>query len=325
MKKHIKIFCTLGPSSLNKQFLNFAKGKISIFRINMSHINIKHLKRTIKFIRKFSNIPICIDTEGAQIRSKVKAIKKYYKGNQLSIYRDKKNFNLYPDYVFENLKKNDLLNIGFEGLVIKIIKKTNDKIISKVMQSGKLENNKGVYLVNRKIKLNFLTQKDFAAINIAKKMKIKNFALSFTNDSSDIKKFNKLLPKENKFFKIETKKALIQLNKIIPLGKNFLIDRGDLSNEVETLMVPYYQRLIVKKMKKGNKNIFIATNFLESMVNNPYPNRGEANDIFSCLEMGVDGLVLAGETAIGKYPIECVLFLKKMIRNSFSKYNESKK
>jgi len=319
MKKHIKIFCTLGPSSLNKQFLNFAKGKISIFRINMSHIDIKNLKRTIKFIRKFSNIPICIDTEGAQIRTKVKTTKKYYKGNMLGIYKDKGNFNFYPNYVFKNLKKNDLLNIGFEGLITKIIKKTKDKIISKVIQGGKLENNKGVHLVNRKIKLNFLTQKDFAAINIAKKLKIKNYALSFTNDSSDIKKFNKLLPNENKFFKIETKKALMQLNKIIPLGKNFLIDRGDLSKEVKTLMVPYYQRLIVKKMKKRNKNIFIATNFLESMVNNPYPNRGEANDIFSCMEMGADGLVLAGETAIGKYPIECVLFLKNMIRNFFSK------
>ena len=89
MKKQIKIFCTLGPSSLNKKFLNFAKGKISIFRINMSHIDIKNLKRTIKFIRKFSNIPICIDTEGAQIRTKTKAIKKYYKGNQLNIHKQK--------------------------------------------------------------------------------------------------------------------------------------------------------------------------------------------------------------------------------------------
>ena len=102
---------------------------------------------------------------------------------------------------------------------------------------------------------------------------------------------------------------------IIPLGKNFLIDRGDLSKEIETYMVPRYQRWITKKVKDKGKNIFIATNFLESMVNHPYPNRGEANDIYSCLEMGVDGLVLAGETAIGNYPAECVLFIKKLIKS----------
>ena len=85
MKKKIKILCTLGPSSLNKKFLIFANGKISIFRINLSHIKISNLKKTIKFIRKFSNIPICIDTEGAQIRTKIKGVKKYNKGNYINI------------------------------------------------------------------------------------------------------------------------------------------------------------------------------------------------------------------------------------------------
>ena len=314
MKKKIKILCTLGPSSLNKKFLIFANGKISIFRINLSHIKISNLKKTIKFIRKFSNIPICIDTEGAQIRTKIKGVKKYNKGNYINIYKKKRIFNLYPKEVFNNLKKNDLLNIGFEGLLVKIVKKNDQKIVCKVIQSGLLENNKGVHLINRKIKLSFLTEKDFTAIKIAKEMKIKNFALSFTNSASDMRKFNKILPSQNKFFKIETKQALNELKKIIPLGKNFLIDRGDLSKEIQTYMVPRYQRWITKKVKDKGKNIFIATNFLESMVNHPYPNRGEANDIYSCLEMGVDGLVLAGETAIGNYPAECVLFIKKLIK-----------
>jgi len=269
MKKKIKILCTLGPSSLNKKFLIFANGKISIFRINLSHIKISNLKNTIKFIRKFSNIPICIDTEGAQIRTKTKGVKKYSKGNYLNIYKKKRIFNLYPKEVFNNLKKNDLLNIGFEGLLVKIVKKNDQKIVCKVIQSGLLENNKGVHLINRKIKLSFLTEKDFTAIKIAKEMKIKNFALSFTNSASDMRKFNKILPSQNKFFKIETKQALNELKKIIPLGKNFLIDRGDLSKEIQTYMVPRYQRWITKKVKDKGKNIFIATNFLESMVNHP--------------------------------------------------------
>ena len=75
-----------------------------------------------------------------------------------------------------------------------------------------------------------------------------------------------------------------------------------------------------KKVKNKGKNIFIATNFLESMVNHPYPTRGEANDIYICLEMGANGLVLAGETAIGNYPAECILFIKKLIKSFPNKY-----
>ena len=102
-------------------------------------------------------------------------------------------------------------------------------------------------------------------------------------------------------------------------GENFLIDRGDLSKEVNVENIPVAQRKLFKMKKKyKNRRIFVATNLLESMLNNNYPTRGEANDIFNSLEMGAAGLVLAAETAIGKYPIETVMFLKKMIK-SFQK------
>ena len=135
----------------------------------------------------------------------------------------------------------------------------------------------------------------------------------------DIKKFNKLLKIENKIFKIETKNAVKNFNKIIKYGNNFLIDRGDLSKEISIEKIPVAQRVLFKIKKKfKNKNIYVATNLLESMILNNLPTRGEANDIFNSLEMGADGLVLAAETAIGKYPIETVMFLKKMIK-SFQK------
>ena len=87
------------------------------------------------------------------------------------------------------------------------------------------------------------------------------------------------------------------------------------AKSVSIEMLPLVQRKILKFSNNKNKKVYVATNFLESMVNHPYPNRGEANDIYSCLEMGVDGLVLAGETAIGNYPAECVLFIKKLIKS----------
>jgi|TARA_B110000438_G_scaffold214112_1_gene206357 pyruvate kinase len=315
MNKKISIICTLGPSSLNKEFLNFAKNKVSLFRLNMSHLSLSQLQKSINFIRQYSKIPICVDTEGAQIRTKIKK-NKFFKLNQkVLILKKGGNFNLYPETIFKKIEKEDILNVGFENLKLKVIKKNNKNLSCKTIASGKLENNKGVHLENRKIKLDFLTRKDLDAIKVAVKLNINNFALSFTNSANDIIKFNKLLKNKNKIFKIETKMAIKNFNSILKTGNNFLIDRGDLSKDVSIENIPFVQRkLFLLKNKYKNKKIFVATNLLESMMTNNYPTRGEANDIFNCLEMGSHGLVLAAETAIGKYPKEAVDFLKKMIQ-----------
>ena len=322
----MKIISTLGPSTINKDFLKFASSEIDLIRLNMSHLSIKKLEENIKIIKKNCKTPICIDTEGAQIRTKVKKKKNYREGSIINISKNKDNFMLYPSNVFSSLKINDILNIGFDGLLVKVIKLKKD-IVTKVIRSGKLENNKGVHIENRKIRLDYLTKKDFQAILIGKKYKIKNFALSFTRSVDDIIKFNKLLKVENKIFKIETKNAVKNFDKMIKYGKNFLIDRGDLSKEISIENIPIAQRIMFEiKNKFNNKNIYVATNLLESMIKNNLPTRGEANDIFNSLEMGADGLVLAAETAIGKNPKECVLFLKKILKTyKLSKFRLIKK
>lgn len=316
MKKKIKIICTLGPSSLNDQFLEYANKNVDLLRLNMSHLKISELKKNIEFIKKKTRCPICIDTEGAQIRSKYEKRKFYKKKSLVYIKKNKTNIlGLYPDYIHDKLKLNDTLNIGFEGLKIKIIKKDNKFLLAKVINEGYLEGNKGIHLENRKIKLNCLTEKDVEAIKIGKLNNIKNFALSFSNTSEDVKYFNQLTGNKLKnIFKIETKQAINEFDKIIKEGNNFLIDRGDLSKDISVYKIPETQRKLIKiKNKFKNKKIFIATNLLESMIVNKYATRAEANDIYSCIEMGADGLVLAAETAIGSNPIECVKFIKQMI------------
>jgi len=310
----MKIFCTLGPSSLNKSFLSFSNKKISLLRLNMSHVKLSKLASTIKFIKKYSSVPICIDTEGAQIRTRTKKKKLLKKNNILIINKNSNGFNLYPQEVFNQLRKKDILDIGFKNLKVKIYKVLPDRIYSRVISSGLFENSQGVHLVNRNIKLNFITEKDLEAVKIAKKLKIKHFALSFTNSYQDILKFNNLLKKEKKIFKIETKNAIKNLNKILTAGKMFLIDRGDLSKDMSIENIPHIQRKIISQAIKKKKEVYVATNFLESMLVNKYPTRGEANDIYSTLESGAAGLVLAGETAIGLYPKGCVVFIKKMIK-----------
>ncbi len=309
-----KILCTLGPSSLNKKFLKFSNKRINLLRLNLSHVRLKDLKKTIEFIKKYTTTPICIDTEGGQIRTKFNK-KKYLKKNLLiKISKTNKDFYFYPNYINFKLKRGDLLDIGFEGLQVKILKQNRTFCLAKVLNSGYLEGNKGVHLKNRSIKIDYITQKDIQAIEIAKKLKIKHFALSFTRGVEDIKKFNNLLKKDIKIFKLETKSALKDLKNIFRNGKFFLIDRGDLSKEISIEQIPIAQRKILKLGRKMNKKIFVATNFLETMIKNNVPTRGEVNDIYNTLETGAEGLVLAAETAIGKNPVECILTLERIFK-----------
>ena len=317
IKKKIKVICTLGPSSLNSEFLEYSRKNIDLLRLNMSHLEISDLKKNIKLIKKKTNCPICIDTEGAQIRSKFIKKKLIKKNSFIYMDKNKKNsLSLYPFGIQEKLKLNDILSIGFENLRIKIIKINNKIILAKAIDEGFLENNKGIHIENRSIKLDCLTEKDKEAVQIGKSNNINNFALSFTNSLNDVKYFNEFTNNKSKnIFKIETKQSINEFKEIINNGNNFLIDRGDLSKDISVYKIPETQRKLIKIKKKfRNKKIYIATNLLESMIVNNYPTRAEANDIYSSIEMGADGLVLAAETAVGKHPIECVKFVKEMIK-----------
>jgi len=124
--------------------------------------------------------------------------------------------------------------------------------------------------------------------------------------------------------KIETKQGYKNIKEITKNSDAVLIDRGDLSRYFPIESIPMVQKLILQNVKSLKKECYIATNLLESMLNNFYPTRAESNDIYSCLELGAKGLVLAAETAIGKYPEECVNFINKCIikRDKFLRFGK---
>ena len=159
MTGKIKILVTLGPSSLNRKFLKFCvKENVQLLRLNMSHIEIEDLENQIKFIkRNIKNAPICIDTEGAQIRTKSSTQKKIFLkiGKKFSLRKNGTKLSLYPLEIFEKLKVNDLLLIGFEGLKAKVISTNKEKILLRVISAGFMEGNKGVHVENRKINMNY--------------------------------------------------------------------------------------------------------------------------------------------------------------------------
>jgi len=313
-----KLFITLGPSTLNKNFLNSINSKyVKLLRINLSHTKIKDLKKIVLFIRKYSNIDICFDTEGAQVRtSKVINDKKQLIRNQI-VHINKSNISnshitLTPNNIYKKLKLGDTLDIDFNSAKIKIIDENSSIYKCKVIESGSIGSNKSVS-VSRSINIPPFTDKDIKAFELANNLNIKNIALSFTSSEQDIKKLRKYFENDITITsKIESKKGLLNLNKILNEANNILIDRGDLSKEIPLPLIPKKQKEIISAANQRNVPVFVATNLLESMVTKKEPTRAEVNDIYNTLVDGADGLVLAAETAIGNYPIECIDMIIKV-------------
>jgi pyruvate kinase len=321
MKKK-EIICTIGPSTYNNKKLNYLKKKVSLFRINLSHTKVSELKKKILFLKKIIDIKkICIDTEGAQIRTGL-VNSKVLKKNQVITFGFDKNcqYPLYPEFKISKIKTNIQVLVGFDNLKLKVISLKNKKIYCRVVSSGKIESNKGVH-INADIKLPCLTKKDLNCIKIAQSLGVKNYALSFANKKEDVNYLRNLILKKHKIIsKIETLNAIKNLHEITSKSDAILIDRGDLSRYIKVQDIPKVQEYIIKKAKKLNTKVYVATNLVESMVTNPSPTRAESNDIYQSLLSGASGLVLAAETAIGKYPLEVIKFIDQCIK-SFNKKN----
>ena len=335
----MELLSTLGPSSLNKTVLKKLELLgVSLFRINLSHTEIKDLEETIDLIRSYTNVPICIDTEGAQIRTRLKKKANLEEGEIINIFFDfvkNPNFvNFYPKVSINQFKIGDLVFIDFNAVVVEVLKVEKNSIQVIVINEGSIFSNKGVS-INKSINLNPFTEKDLSAFKITSKKKIKNYALSFCNKKEDVLNIRKLVPKGAKIIaKIENKSGFSNCKEICQTADSILIDRGDLSKEYNIEDIPLIQKEITKIAKNVKTKIFVATNFLESMINNPFPNRAEINDIYNTLIDGVDGLVLAAETAIGKYPVESASIIKRIFKSfktslkkkpSFTKTSKIKK
>lgn len=319
----IRKIITLGPASLKASVIKKIQKGTYIFRINLSHVSLKNVPLFIKKIQKSTKVPVCIDTEGAQIRNRLMKNGEIFfkKGSIISIHKnlkkgDKKNISFYPTSAFDNFKIGDRLKIDFDSAEIKIIRqKDKSKFLAKVVSGGLVGSNKGVDM-NRDIKLDPITQKDFKAIAIAKKMNVKYFSFSFASSQSDVRKMRKLIGNSAVLIsKIENKKGVKNLERILKFSNSIIIDRGDLSRQIPIYEIPITQREIIKRARKKKKDTFVATNLLENMIKKINPTRAEVNDVISTLEMGAKGLVLAAETAIGKHPVATVNMIDNLIKS----------
>lgn len=325
MKK--KFLCTLGPSSFNEKTIRrlTALG-VELFRINLSHTRLNEIEERINFIRQYTDVPICLDSEGAQVRTgTMLSGKTYFQENVVLEVVPGKVINegqisLYPDFIVEELRQGDILSIDFDSALLQIISDKNPPL-ARVISSGQVGNNKAVSFL-RDVDLPAFTEKDIEAIKIGKKLGIKHFALSFASCKKDVEEFRKMVGDDAFIIsKIESKVGCRNLQDIIDSSDAILIDRGDLSRQIPIEVIPFFQRKIIEDANNSNVPVYVATNLLESMTENSNPTRAEVNDVINALIMGADGLVLAGETAIGKWPIKTASMIVKLI-NQYEKSKE---
>jgi pyruvate kinase len=323
-----KILVTLGPSSLNYEIVKeIEKEDIYLFRINLSHTATDDLEKIIKEIRQATDVPICLDSEGAQLRTqKMEGGEAIFQlGDTVRVHfneiaGDSKNISFTPIRIAEQFIVGDEIKIDFDSACIRIIEKNKTSFIAEVVSGGKVGTNKAANVVGRDLNLEPITSKDKQAISIGREMGIHNFALSFAGSAKDVQMFREVTGRESTIIsKIESMRGLMNLEDILEMSDEILIDRGDLSREVPLVKIPFLQRRITAHAASKGVPVYVATNLLESMLLSAEPNRAEVNDVVSSLGMGASGLVLAAETAIGKFPVESARITRKLM-DQFEKW-----
>jgi pyruvate kinase len=316
-----EILCTLGPASFNATVIKrLEELGVSLFRINLSHTKVDQVAPLIEMIRGFSNVPICLDSEGAQVRTGdlIDGPVEFRENSIVSAHHktvpgDPLNINFYPDGIINEFKIGDFISIDFNAVLVQVIGIEEDYVSMRVLAGGIVGSNKAV-TVERAIAMPALTDKDKAAIKIGHDMGIRHFALSFANEGADVEQLRAMVGDESLIIsKIECRNGLKDLSEIALASNALLIDRGDLSREVPIERIPQVQKQILKRGQDLDRKVYVATNLLESMIKDPNPTRAEVNDIFTTLSEGADGLVLAAETAIGAHPIRAASTIVKVI------------
>ena len=328
-----KIIATLGPSSTEKSILKaLVKEGVNVFRVNFSHANHNEVKQTVLNIREISsalNIHVAIlgDLQGPKIRLGIVKDDVYIEnGETISITTDEIEFGNsslvsinYKDFP-KDVSKGEKILIDDGKLILKVLD-TNKKNLVKaeVIQGGELKSRKGVNLPNTKLSLPALTEKDKADAIFALENNFDWLALSFVRSKKDVYELEELINKNSKdkipiIAKIEKPEAILNLDAILHAADGLMVARGDLGLEIPAEEVPLKQKLMVNMAKKARKPIIIATQMMESMIDNLTPSRAEVNDVANSVMDGADAVMLSGETSVGQYPVEVIQTVGKIIR-----------
>jgi pyruvate kinase len=316
----VQILCTLGPSSLREDVIGRLDERgVDLFRINLSHTPLDALAPAIELVQGCSATPICLDTEGAQVRCGVMAPDvALIPGRTILLTAAERvgstqALALHPGTALGALQPGSTLSVDFDGALLQVTEADPAGVTAVVLEGGRIRSNKAV-TVHPPPVLPPLTDKDLRAIAVARCLGIGHFALSFASQAEDVALLRSLVPPGAVVIaKIESRAGVRNMDGIISASEAVLIDRGDLSREVPIEHVPFYQKVILRRANRWNRPAYVATNLLESMVANRQPTVAEADDIVNTLLDGVHGLVLAAETAVGVDPVGAVDMVLRVI------------
>ena len=317
--KQTKIVCSISDRRCDVDFLRklFFSG-MNVVRMNTAHASPEGIKEIIRNTRAVSqHLALLIDTKGPEVRTTAVAEPIHYKvGDMVKIFgrpdvdstKDIVNVS-YPDFA-RDVKVGDHVLFDDGALDMQVIESVGPMLVAQVQNEGDLGSHKSVNVPGEHIELPALTEKDKSNILLAIEEDIDFIAHSFVRSAADVHAVQKILDEHNSdikiISKIENQEGVDNIDEIIDASYGIMIARGDLGIEVPIEQIPGIQRSIINKCILKKKPVIVATQMLHTMINNPRPTRAEVTDIANAIYSHTDALMLSGETASGKYPVEAV-------------------
>lgn len=333
--KKTKIIATLGPASSEKEvILQLIQAGVDIFRINFSHADYDLVKRNVDTIRELNkehgfSVGILGDLQGPKLRVGVVKEGSYLNPGDILTFTNEKiegdSTRVYMTYQKfpQDVKAGERILIDDGKLVLEVLETNNiDTVTAKTIQGGPLSSKKGVNLPNTNVSLPALTEKDVEDANFMLDLELDWIALSFVRHAQDIIDLKEIIKKHptNKLktpiiAKIEKPEGVKNIEQILLECDGLMVARGDLGVEVPMEEVPAIQKNLVEIARKYSKPVIIATQMMETMITSLTPTRAEVNDVANSVLDGADAVMLSGETSVGRYPVDVVKNMSKIIKN----------
>lgn len=332
--RRAKIVCTLGPASSSPEMIKeLMRRGMDVARLNCSHSSHETLTTLVERVRQASEelarpVAVLLDLQGPKIRigtfpNGPVVVKK---GDKITITTDEDapctathlstTYQLLP----HDVREGDKILIDDGNVELKVLSSDGKAVETEVVFGGKLSNHKGMNLPGVKTSIPSLTEKDREDLIHGLSLDVDYVALSFVRHPSDVREVQQLIHSHLKntpvIAKIEKPEAIKNIDDIIAVADGVMVARGDMAVEISPQMVPSAQKMIIHKCNVAGLPVILATQMLESMIDNPRPTRAEASDVANAVFDGADALMLSAETASGKYPVEAVQIMTDIIKQA---------
>jgi pyruvate kinase len=324
-KKRTKIVATISDKKCEPEFIReLYDSGMDVIRINSAHLDIDGALKIIKNARKVSDkIAILLDTKGPEIRTTIcDSPIKLIKGNKINITGDPGKISstdgIYVSYktFSADIPVESLILIDDGEIELRALKRNGDTLECIIDNDGILGSRKSVNVPSVKIKLPAVTAKDKLFIEMAVRNDVDFIAHSFVRSKQDVLDVKEVLNSYNSdikiIAKIENQEGIENLDDILENVYGVMVARGDLGIEIPAEKIPVIQRMIINKCIISRKPVIVATQMLHTMINNPRPTRAEVSDVANAVYTQTDAIMLSGETANGKYPVEAVKTMTKI-------------